>query len=373
MRKLMLCGAAAAFFCFCSAAQDAPEILKKSAAALRSLTSYDITMTEIQDWRSPSDTSHRERRERWALSGKKSREEQPGAPITISDGEFTWQYYPGRSEYTKRPYMRRSTPPVWLYFAARNARVAGEESVPAGGRQVPCWVVEVGSQPAASAANGSHAGPTIVWIDKATYLPLKRTVAFATNLPGQESMASSITLAITTETLDQPPPDSLFQPDLPTGAVEVDQLSVPGSFPRSPLIGRSLPAINGTDLRGNPVSSAAWKDKFVVLHIGDIYNEVLPFCELLYRAFNDRNVAVVNLVTGHPADATGQLARLGYTFPSMMALDTMTSVAMGFTTGSLEGIIIADKTGKVVYHSNGLIINASMPAVLKALREAGVW
>jgi hypothetical protein len=139
-------------------------------------------------------------------------------------------------------------------------------------------------------------------------------------------------------------------------------------------MGRSLPAIEGTDLRGNPVSPAAWKDKWLLLRFGDTsVSYDMSFCELLYRAFKGGKVAVLNVVTGRPADAGGQLARLGYTLPSMLAPDTMTPASMGFTGNTLRGIVLADSAGKVVYHTNDVMSSGTPDAIVKALMAAGVW
>jgi hypothetical protein len=235
-------------------------------------------------------------------------------------------------------------------------------------------VIELESpQPLARAyqMDGCQPGPATVWIDKGTYLPLKNTKNSSMNYPGQEPREITSTLAITKGVFGQPLPDSLFRPDLPAGAAEVKQL---GFGTRSPLMGKSLPAIEGTDLQGNPVSPAAWKDKWLLLRFGDIsVSYETSFCELLYRAFKGGKVAVLNIVVGRPADASGQLARLGYTLPSMLAPDTMTPAAMGFTNQILHGVILADSAGMVVYHTNDVSSSGTPDAIVKALMAGGVW
>jgi hypothetical protein len=242
-------------------------------------------------------------------------------------------------------------------------------------------VIDLPSQPPEPLVLQGHEyrGPATLWIDKATYLPVKRTsqqTLPATGLPGMGPREMTSTFAITKAAFDQPLPDSLFRPDLPAGAAEVKQLGFGG--PRSPLMGKSLPAIEGTDLRGNPVSPAAWKDKWLVLRFGDVSPTYeLTFCELLHRAFKGGKVAVLNIVTGHTADPRGQLARLDYTLPAMLPPETMTPAAMGFTGNSplsvTSGIILVDDAGKVVYHTNEISSSGTPDAIVKALMAAGVW
>jgi outer membrane lipoprotein-sorting protein len=374
MRKLMLRGAAAALFCSCAAGQDAAEILRKSAEAVRSLTSYDIELTQTYDNRTRETTSRSASRERLAASGNKSRREETGGRITVSDGESMWSYVPGRGEYIKQRFSGMQGTVLWAPYCARDAKMLREESVPIGERQVPSWVIELASPDPLAQANrmdGCQPGPATVWIDKSTLLPVKQSKDTSMNAPGQPLREITSTLAITKAAFNQPLADSLFRPDLPADAAEVKQL---GFGTRSPLMGRSLPAIEGTDLRGNPVSPAAWKDKWLLLRFGDTsVSYDMSFCELLYRAFKGGKVAVLNVVTGRPADAGGQLARLGYTLPSMLAPDTMTPASMGFTGNTLRGIVLADSAGKVVYHTNDVMSSGTPDAIVKALMAAGVW
>jgi outer membrane lipoprotein-sorting protein len=378
MRKLLLCGAAAAFFCSGAAAQDAAEILRKSSEALRSLTNWDVELTTFYDTRLRGAASRSQTSERFVRSGNRFRVEETNGRLTVSDGNASWTYTPGGGEYLKHMSPGIQTPLIWVPYSSWNAKVTGEESVPIGGRQTPCWVIDLPSQPPQPLVLQGHEsrGPATLWIDKATYLPVKRTSNQTLQVPGQESREATTTFAITKAAFDQPLPESLFRPDLPAGAVEVKQLGFGGL--RSPLMGRTLPVIEGTDLQGNPVSSAAWKDKWLVVRFGEIAPTYeMSFCELLYRAFKGGKVAVLNIVTGRQADARAQLARLGYTLPSMLPPETMTAAAMGFTGKSplsgTSGIILADSAGKVVYHTNEIFSSGTPDAIVKALMEAGVW
>jgi hypothetical protein len=98
------------------------------------------------------------------------------------------------------------------------------------------------------------------------------------------------------------------------------------------------------------------------------------FFELLFRAFKDRNMTVLNIVvTPRPADARGQLARYEYTLPSMLVPDAMTPASMGFTNKDLHGVILVDNAGKVVYHTNDVMSSRMPDDIVKALMKAGQW
>jgi outer membrane lipoprotein-sorting protein len=370
MQKLMLYGAAVALVCSCAAAQDVGEILFKSREAVRSLASYDIEVTHIFETQAQPGAGRSESRERLAVSGKKSRREQPNGLVSIGDGEFIWAYTSGRGEYMKGPFSNSiQGTELWSSYSASGAKVIKEESVPIGERQVPCWVIDLPRQPTRPAHE--FQGPATLWIDKSTYLPVKRTSDQTIDVAGS-SRVTTTTLAITKATYGQPLPESLFKPELPADAAQVDRL---GFGTRSPLMGKSLPRIEGTDLRGNPISPTTWKDKWLLLRFGDInIQEEMWFCELLYRAFKDRNVTVLNIVVAaRPAEASGQLVRYGYTLPSMLAPDTMTPASMGFTGKLLRGIVLVDNAGKIVYHTNDVMSSATPNNIVKALMNAGAW
>jgi hypothetical protein len=97
---------------------------------------------------------------------------------------------------------------------------------------------------------------------------------------------------------------------------------------------------------------------------------------MVHRALHDKGVVVLYYVTGTPEEAKANAAKLGYTLPIVTGPTSVTPESLGFTNTNnyARGTIVADASGKVVYHSNGLSSsNAIELAVVKALQDAGVW
>jgi outer membrane lipoprotein-sorting protein len=207
--------------CSNALAQNAGEILSRSDAVQRKLAMWDVEVMTIHN--APWTTDHMETSERFVRLGDKSRTEGRNSATSISDGTFTWTYFPGNSEYLKHPSAIR-VPVLWVPYSSHNARVLREESLTIGEQQFPCWVIDLPSQP-----RDPHlkTGPATVWIDKSTYLPLKQTSFVTATYPGRRELTEvTVTHAITKISFEQPA-DSLFQPELPADAVEVKQLGVP--------------------------------------------------------------------------------------------------------------------------------------------------
>ena len=74
-----------------------------------------------------------------------------------------------------------------------------------------------------------------------------------------------------------------------------------------------------------------------------------------------------------PEAAREQAAKLGYALPIVAGPTSVTPQSLGFTNNQAMGMIVADASGKVIYNSNGASCNEEQIAVVKALRDAGIW
>ncbi len=80
-----------------------------------------------------------------------------------------------------------------------------------------------------------------------------------------------------------------------------------------------------------------------------------------------------DVITGRTSGLQGEVQRLGYTVPMLVASSSTTAAALGFGNGVLIGLVVLDRSGKVVYHSNGTTGSSLQKDVVAALRDAGAW
>jgi outer membrane lipoprotein-sorting protein/peroxiredoxin len=351
-------------------AQDAAEILKKVEETYKNLRSYDFVEVMAGD-SAPADSGlsmHNDRSIRVARApGRKSRFEQVGGLVEISDGEHTWQYAQQTNTYTMRAGASDGIHIISINTRdIKSARVLREEPVNLQSAPSPCYVVEVSYQPPSNARPGTEAQSTTYWVDKDRYLVLKTSMT-----TGRGSFANIFTETITKVVINQPLPDSLFQFTPPPGATQVEQL---GRVP-SPLLGKSLPDFGLRDPAGKEITTAGLHGKLVILNIERTWSEAIatPFLEMVHRAFRDKGVVVLYYVTGTPEEAREEATKLGYTLPIVTCPASVTPESLGFTDNYVRATIVADASGKVVYHSNGAGNIQVETAVVKALRDAGVW
>jgi len=358
--------------CHLTIAQDAAEILKKAEETYRDLRTYDVVLVNTTEHTYPGSGvgSQSDDSERLAKApGMKYRFEQNGH-LSISDGEHTWQYNPAGNDYTMQAGGSAAQSIINIRTdGVKSARVLREEPVNLQSGPVPCYVVEVLYQLPSSARPGTEAQPATYWVDKDRYLVLK--VRYPLSIGASELI---LIRTVTKAVINQPLPDSLFQFTPPPGAVQVDRLGNRSS----PLLGKSLPDFGLRNLAGKEIKPASLHGKLLILNIDREWSEAIaaPFLEMVHRALHDKGVVVLYYVTGTPEEAKANAAKLGYTLPIVTGPTSVTPESLGFTNTNnyARGTIVADASGKVVYHSNGLSSsNAIELAVVKALQDAGVW
>ncbi len=357
---------AAALWTPAGRAQTATEILQKVAAAYRGGAPLDIEWVEGFEHQSQALTSATQSHIRMVQSGTKARLEQ-GGMLYVSDGVHDWQYSSAFHEYaqTKDGMNNRFVQYLRIADQAQKVRLLREESLTLQGAGVPCYVIDL------ERTNRLPTPEETYWIDKSRYLVLKSsssTLPAAADVPGGTTRRVMQVSRVTTGAAI---PDSLFEFTPPAGAKLVDRIN---STPQSPLLGKPFPEFEWTDLQGNPFSTKSLSGHVAVIQIGRFYSGAdTSFVELLHRALAPKDVIVWEVIKGRTSGLQGEVQRLGYTMPLLVASSSTTAAALGFGNGLLMGVLVLDRSGKVVYHSNGMTGTSLQQDVVAALRDAGVW
>lgn len=216
---ILMGGLAAMLSASRAAAQDAAEILNRTAETYRNIRTWDIQQTVVVE--TPGNPASRtERRERYAAVEGKHRWEQD-ARMSVADGKYEWTY----SSLTNR-YTRREQDPVgggplpmgyWIPDAERvkRARLVREESVTVDGVAVPSYVVEIEHDFADRVVRGEPPEPPeTLWIDKSRYLVLQRERRTPPVFAAQRTWTTTLTKIA----INEPVPDSVFEFVTPAGA-----------------------------------------------------------------------------------------------------------------------------------------------------------
>ncbi len=216
---ILMCGLAAILPAPRAAAQDATEILNRTAETYRNIRTWDIQQTVVVETPG-APASRTERRERYAAAKGKHRWEQD-ARMSVADGKYEWTY----SSLTNR-YSRRGQEPLgggplpmgyWIPDAekVKRARLVREESVTVDGLAVPSYVVEIEHDFADRVARGDPLEPPeTLWIDKNRYLVLQRE----RRTPPPFATQRIWTTTLSKISINEPVPDAVFEFVPPTGA-----------------------------------------------------------------------------------------------------------------------------------------------------------
>ncbi|MDR3701382.1 MAG: redoxin domain-containing protein [Candidatus Sulfopaludibacter sp.] len=361
---------AAAAVARAGSAQTATEILQKVSGAYRG-TALDIEWKEGYEHQSPASQNNTQAPIRMAQAGAKTRLEEYGM-LYVSDGVHNWQYSSAFHEYADNKGMMANLFSRYLALprGVQNARILREEPLTLQGSAVPCYVIEV-ERPRNLPGSNQLVTRETYWIDKARYLVLKSTSSTLPTAPDVPGGTSQRGIQVTRVASGDAVPDSLFQFTPPAGAKLVDRIS---STPQSPLYGKPFPEFEWTDLQGNPYSTKSLSGHVAVIRFGSFYSDAdTSFVELLHRALAPKGVIVWDVITGRTSGLQSEVQRLGYTMPMLAASPSTTAAALGFGNGVLTGVVVLDRSGKVVYHSNGMTGTTLQQDVVTALRDAGVW
>lgn len=216
---ILICGLAAMLPASPADAQDATEILNRTAETYRNIRTWDIQQTVVTETPG-APASRTERRERYAAVEGKHRWEQDSR-MSVADGKYEWTY----SSLTNR-YTRHEQDPVgggplpmgyWIPDAekVKRARLVREDSVTVDGLAVPSYVVEIEHDFADRIVRGDRPEPPeTLWIDKSRYLVLKRE----RRTPPLDAAQRIWTTTLSKVGINEPVPDAVFEFVPPPGA-----------------------------------------------------------------------------------------------------------------------------------------------------------
>jgi outer membrane lipoprotein-sorting protein len=205
---ILVRGAGMMLLAWPAAAQDAMEILNRTADAYRHIRTWDIEQTAAVETAGVA-ASRTERRERYAAVEGKNRWEL-GPVMRVADGKYEWTYSSRTNQYSRREQEPVCAGPLpmgyWLPDTGRvkRARVVREDSVTVDGAAAPSYVVEIERDSTAE----------LLWIDKSRYLVLQ----WQRRTPAVFATERVWTTALTKVSINEAVPDSVFTFVPPAGA-----------------------------------------------------------------------------------------------------------------------------------------------------------
>ncbi len=369
-------GLALLLFPLWAAAQpDARELLRQSEDAIKQYQTYElesIVLIEMHggiiDTKLEMPSSISVRRPSHMRIESRS---QAGAVTIVGDGEHTWYYLSPPKKYIKRAavaspeaalndsgMLPKNLPDIKK--SVKSVRIAREESLPVGGEDMPCWIVETSfdrielPEQNITIVEGTQSS----WIRKSDHLSLQTTFSAKLNLPGVSdpvNMTQSTRTAAVRLNVDLP--DSLFVFTPPAGAKETEDWTLPGIV-RPDVIGKPVP-----NLKTGTVDLAALRGKVVLLDFvtgGCIpCRSDLPILGKLKGEFQDKGLAVVGLNVGADRVSTSGIP----TVP----VDEDAEIISDLAVGSFPTVVLIGSDGKVVSYEVGTRGEAALRADLAKL------
>jgi cytochrome c biogenesis protein CcmG/thiol:disulfide interchange protein DsbE len=311
--------------------------------------------------------------------------------VNVSDGSKTWVYLPQSRQYTVKD-AAPLTPagssageignamaigtPIQRYLTLGqgllSARVAGEATVDAGGRSVPCTLIE--AQYATPDSTRLELSPNTFWIDPKRGLVVRDSLQVKVS---QGPNGGPVTMATVTTfqrlDVDQPFPDTMFTFHAPEGAAQVDEFSQPGmTEPKSPLVGKPALDFTLTDVTGRKQRLSALKGKVVLLDFWATWcgpcRREMPTIVKLHKELSPKGLAIVAVNVGEPHETVNAFLKKNMvSIPVWLDLDTQVSSKYG--ANSIPTLVVIDRTGKVTAYKVGMRDEATLRALLD---EAGL-
>lgn len=313
----------------------------------------------------------------------------------VSDGQTEWVYMPADKQYTKKPVEKGAASDDALFNLARveamklatiaddqikdlkTARIVREEALDVGGQHINCYVIEAefsfDSAEAATAKNlptkeTPTSIPMLFWVDKERSIILRSefdgggALAELFKVFGEGAvfkMSAMMSVAKVNETL----PDSLFAFTPPTDAREVeklesrltDLLEEEEDVAPVSLVGKDASNFTLSDLNGKSFSLAKLRGKVVVIDFWASWcgpcRETMPHVEKLHREFKDKGLVVLGINDEDIDDIRQFVQKNGYTFPTLIDVESAVSELYGVS--SIPQTLIIDRDGKVFAHFYG--------------------
>lgn len=314
----------------------------------------------------------------------------------VSDGQTEWVYMPTDKQYTKKPVekdavaadvrfdlgkaevMKLATIDDDQIKELKTARILREEALEIGGQRVNCYVIEaefgLDEAQAASAKKlpmkeALTSIPMTFWVDK------ERPIILQSVFDGGGTLAEifkifgdgadfKMTSTLTVARVNEPLPDSLFVFTPPADAKQVeafenkfaDLLKGEREEPEAEsLVGKDAANFTLSDLNGKSFNLSKLRGKVVVIDFWASWcgpcRETMPHVEKLHREFKDKGLVVLGINDEDIDEARQFVQKNGYTFPTLVDVESAVSGLYGVT--SIPQTLIIDRDGKIFAHFYG--------------------
>ncbi|MFN0108182.1 MAG: redoxin domain-containing protein [Blastocatellia bacterium] len=329
-----------------------------------------------------------------------------GDRATISDGQTEWAYVAAGKQFTKKPFDKSSLPEegasAFEQFSAAGAyaniikndlsgefksvKVLREEVIEVGGQRINCYVVEAisdlndqkeeiaGRLKNVKSANTAEMeknllAPMTLWVDKERLVILRQSFDgggfFAAIFSALADNAKfKIDTTINVARVDESLPDSLFAFTPPADAKEVEKLESKlealmeddeaESEPES-LVGKDAANFALTDLNGKSFNLKNLRGKIVVVDFWASWcgpcRETMPHIEKLHKEFKSQGLVVLGINDEDIDDAKKFVQKNGYTFPTLVDVESAVSELYGIT--GIPQTLVIDRDGKIFAHFYG--------------------
>lgn len=325
-----------------------------------------------------------------------------GNKTIVSDGKTEWVYLPTEKQFTKKPFDKASLPeagtsPLHQFkgdsmFADMisddltdgmvSAKIVREEVVELSGQRINCYVVEAiySDKSEGAAPEKGLVLPMTFWVDKDRQVVLQHKFdgggvfaqmfkAFADN--ANFTMSTTLSVAKFNETL----PDSLFAFTPPADATEVEKFdsklaeSEEEEAETESLVGTDAVSFLLADLNGKQFNMDKLRGKIVVIEFWASWcgpcRETMPHVEKLHKEFKDRGVVVLGMNDEEIADAKRFVQKHGYTFPTL--IDVESAVSKQYGIQAIPQTFVIDRDGKIAAHFMGTGQEANLRDTVKEL------
>jgi peroxiredoxin/outer membrane lipoprotein-sorting protein len=316
------------------------------------------------------------------------RHDEAGA-LFVSDGRTLSSYMAQLKQYTQKPATAHAGgatvpppppgSPIQHFFSlpegVRDAAVEGAANVELDGQIHECWIVRCDVTPdQALAADSAARAISTLWLDRASGLVLRDSQVVTLHNPRDgATQVTTRVLRVTHQTVDTPPPDSVFAFVPPAGAKKVDAFGSPESVALAEeYVGKPAPPFTLTGVKGSTVSLASYKGKVVLLDFWATWCRPcrieMPRVQKLYDELKAKGLTVFGVnVMEEPAQVKRFLTDNGIGFPIL--LDRDGKVARDYKAEGIPTLVIIGRDGNVSSYFTGL---RDEETLREALTKAGL-
>jgi peroxiredoxin len=300
--------------------------------------------------------------------------------VVVNDGKTTWQYAPGKNQYTQREGRalmeeRGAQEPtsgqedllqqmhdllvgrfMKLPQFEKNATFEGEEKIEFEGRQVPCYRVVIGLNDLTDE----------LWISRSSFLVLQERTIQAPASSGSRTLVNDNIRVSEIGTHAAHSPD-FFKFTPPADAWRVVALEMPGKG--EGVEGTSAGNFTLNDVEGNQVSLSDFRGKTVLLNFWATWcvpcKRELP---TIQKIFEERKDVVVLTVDDESEETIKNFLKDShYGFPALM--DQQRTLFKKFAVHFIPTALVIDQEGIIVHEIVGWEGPQKLLEALKAVRN----